>query len=59
MDYTQVRRKLVSSDDDLRFLVHLYDKQGKGLVCLVLASAKQDFPELLAVDGVVRLLEVD
>ena len=49
----------MSPDDDLRLLVHLYNEQGQGLVCLIFASAKQDFPELLAVDGVVRLLEVD
>ena len=49
----------MSPDDDLRLLVHLYNEQGQCLICLIFAPAKQDLPELLAVDGIVRLLEVD
>ena len=45
--------------DDLRLLVYLDDEEGKGLVVLVLASAEEDPPELLSVDGVICLLEVD
>ena len=49
----------MSPNNDLRFLVHLNDEQGQGLVCLVFAPAKQNFPELLAVNGITRLLKVD
>ena len=47
------------ANDDLRLLVHLDDEEGQGLVMLILAPAKEDPPELLPVDGVIRLLEVD
>ena len=47
------------ADDDLRLLVHLNDQKGQGLVALILAPAEEDPPELLSVDGVIRLLEVD
>ena len=47
------------ANDDFRLLVHLDDEQGQGLVVLILTPAKQDFPELLSVDGIIRLLEVD
>jgi hypothetical protein len=49
----------VAADDDPRLLVHLDDEEGQGLVALTLAPAQKDPPELLSVDGVVRLLEVD
>ena len=47
------------AEDDPRVLVHLDDEEGQGLVALVFAPAEQDPPELLAVDGVICLLEVN
>ena len=47
------------TDDDLRHMVHLDDKEGQGLVVLLLAPAEEDPPQLLIDDGVIRLLEVD
>ena len=49
----------MTADDDPRLLVHLDDEEGQGLVALILAPAQEDLPELLSVDGVIRLLEVD
>ena len=49
----------MAADYDPRLLVNLDDEEGQGLVVLVLAPAKKDPPELLSVDGVIRLLEVD
>ena len=45
-------------NEDLRPLVHLDDEQGQGLVPLTLAPAKQDFPKLLSVYGVIRFLNI-
>jgi hypothetical protein len=46
-------------NNHLRLLVHLDDKQGKGLITLVSASISQHSPELLSAERVVGLLEVD
>ena len=49
----------MSSDYDLRLLIYLDDEKDQGLICLVFPPATQDFPELLAADGIVCLLEVN
>ena len=47
------------ADDHLRLLVHLGDEQGQGLVCLALAPAVQDLPQLLPVHSVICFLQVN
>ena len=59
MNYSQVRGEGVTTDDDLRLLVHLDDEEGQGLVVLVLAPAEEDPPQFLSVYGVISLLEVN
>ena len=49
----------MTADDNPRLLLHLNNEEAQGLFALIFAPAQKDPPELVSVDGVIRLLEVD